>query len=49
MEIKKLNNEDLEKVTGGYADDRFWEMLNTNDLEGDEDFIPVEEILRRLS
>ena len=48
MEIKELNNEDLEKVTGGYADDGSLDMINTDDPEDDEDFIPVEEILRRL-
>ena len=48
--MKKLNDEDLEIVTGGYAeDDLFGDDEYSDDQENSEDYIPVDEILRRLS
>ena len=45
-----LNDELLDKVTGGYADDDlFGDDANPNGQEDNEDIIPVDEILRRLS
>lgn len=54
MENKKgkvaLNDELLDKVAGGYADDDlFGDDANPNGQEDNEDIIPVDEILRRLS
>ena len=48
--MKKLNDEELEYVAGGYAeDDLFGDDGNPNGQQDDEDIIPVDEILRRLS
>ena len=39
----ELTDDELEMVSGGYGDE------NTEDENDDEDYIPADEILRRLS
>ncbi len=49
-DIRKLTDDELEKINGGYDEDDLPGYYDDQDgQDEDEEIIPIEEILRRLS